>query len=145
ATGKLVHDFPRSEDEPSHSLAFAAGGTALLSGSPYRKVILWETATGKRLRTFRVPPQPVGADSDFLITFSPQGKVAVLVYRHFPDQQPAEVSFWEVARGKQRHPFTLSEGRVRRAAFSSDGKTLVLALDRLNETNPEQQAAPGRS
>jgi WD40 repeat protein len=75
------------------ALAFSPDGKLLASGSADRSIGLWEAATGKELRRFKV------ADGVTAVTFSPDGS------RLMTREANQTVREWDVATGKQLKEF----------------------------------------
>jgi RNA polymerase sigma factor (sigma-70 family) len=105
---------------PIGVVAFAPDGTVLLAGDENGDMRLWDTATGKLLRTFVDPlGHRVGA-----LAFSPDGKWFV--------SGIARLSLWNVAAGTRLdlaadYPFGVHT--VASLAFAPDGKTLAVTAE----------------
>jgi RNA polymerase sigma factor (sigma-70 family) len=101
-------------------VAFAPDGTALISGDEIGELRLWDTATGKLLRTFVDPlHHRIGA-----LAFSPDGKWFA--------SGIARLSLWNVAAGTRAdlaadYPFGVH--CVASLAFAPDGKTLAVTAE----------------
>jgi WD40 repeat protein len=112
------------------TLAYSPDGR-ILAGSCAGKVILWEAATGKRIR--QLPLGAAGWLSRHCLDFSPDGKVLAVAYREFGeglrhDKHRGKISFWQVATGKYLRsvevPLRFSPSDLR---FSPDGKSLAVS------------------
>ena len=104
---------------PVTSIAFGPDGRLLASGGADSIVILWDTATGRQLRTLTGHTAPIAA-----VTFSPDGRWVASA------GQDNVVKLWEAATG--RNLLTLAakkqEGKVpgfTTIAFSPDGRLLA--------------------
>src|SRR5579863_4579034 len=71
------------------SVAWSPDGRMILSGSRDRTLILWDAATGERIRTFEGHDGGVTA-----VAFSPDGKSAL------SGSQDKTVILWEIETGK---------------------------------------------
>jgi WD40 repeat protein len=100
------------------SLTFSRDGSRLLSGSRDKSVKLWETATGRLLRTF------VG-HSDYVtsVAFSPDG-TRLLSGGYIDDKT---VKLWDAASGKLIRTWEAHGSGVEAVAFSPDGTHLLSA------------------
>ena len=108
------------------SIAFSPDEKYLVSGSMDKSVKIWEIATGREIRTFRLD-QPVGK-----VTISPDGKsIAVIEMGGF-------IRLWNMKDGKELQKFSIhiSEklekdvtltGSAQSVAFTPDGKSLIVA------------------
>jgi RNA polymerase sigma factor (sigma-70 family) len=101
-------------------VAFTLDGTALISGDEHGEMRLWDTATGKLLRTFVDPlHHRIGA-----LAVSPDGKWFV--------SGIARLSLWNVADGTRAdvaadYPFGVHT--VASLAFAPDGKILAVTAE----------------
>lgn len=99
----------------SHAaLAFGAGGKLLATGGEEGSIAVWDTATGRRVRTLK------GVDAVGL-AFSPDG--VRLVSLNFSTN--ASISIWDVATGNKREvEFEISAGSdyPQEIVFSPDGQ-----------------------
>ncbi len=106
----------RSASPPVHTVGFGPGNTvlALARGA----VHVWDAATGKEVRTFRVIQDWDAA------AFSPDGRLLAACRR-----------VWDLATGKELYP---TEGRNASVSFSADGRLLVLSWTDY-ERNPAEK------
>jgi WD40 repeat protein len=95
------------------AVAFSPDRQYLLSAT-HQKAVLWEVATGKRVRTLKKHAGWITA-----ISFSSDGRYAV----SGGDDQT--VQLWEVATGRYIHTFTGHSGSINAVALSDDGKRVL--------------------
>jgi RNA polymerase sigma factor (sigma-70 family) len=114
ATGK-VRTVLEGHTELVQSLAFSPDGKRLASASHDKTVKVWDTATGKEVRSFAVTDDRGCAMS---VTFSPDGKTLAVGYAKGPGDEG--VKLMEVATGTE-----VGSLAGFRAAFSPDGKMVA--------------------
>ena len=131
-TAAGAQELPKIEIVPamSHSFSITAGavspdGTRLLSGSGDKTIKLWDTATGRLLRTFQGHMADVSS-----VAFSPDGKL-ILSGARVPDRT---LKLWDAASGKLIRSWEAHTLGVAAAAFSPDGAQLVSGGE--DETRP---------
>jgi WD40 repeat protein/serine/threonine protein kinase len=113
---------PQGHAEEAWNVAFSPDGKILASGSdntkPGDSIKLWDVATGRLLKGWRVSPGGVSS-----LAFSPDGKILASAILQHSDN----LHLWHVATG--RHLATLAghTDRVRAVTFSPDGKILASA------------------
>ena len=95
----------------SRAIAICSDGKTLATGGP-NQIILWDFATGKKLRVLS-GPTPWGLD------FSPDGKTLV------SGSPNHNVILWDVATGMQLRTFHAHTNAVMGVAFSPNGNTLA--------------------
>ncbi|MCI0464808.1 MAG: serine/threonine protein kinase, partial [Gemmataceae bacterium] len=100
------------------SVAFSPDGRRLASASEDRTVKLWETATGKELRTFQGHTGPV-----VNVTFSPEGQ------RLASASSDQTVKLWETATGKELRTLKGQTSRVTSVAFGSGVTSVAFSPD----------------
>ena len=120
------------------AVAFSGDGRFLLSAAIDRSIKLWETATGRELRTIRTGDDSFVLDS---ITFTPDGKAAIL----WPMASPTTV--WDLATGLELEPPYLS-GKASRARqqtfYSGDRRTAFVRSGLDNPSLEVWDVATGR-
>src|SRR5579871_1657664 len=93
-----------------NSVAFSPDGRYVLTGSNDKTARLWETATGKEIRTFR------GHTANVLsVAFSPDGRYVLT------GSGDKTARLWETATGKERRRFQGHAGAMFSVTFSPDG------------------------
>jgi WD40 repeat protein len=148
AAGRELLRFPRS----ALALAFSPDGKTLASAADGQRICLWQTNSGKELRSMRSPERMTTA-----LAFSPDGKLLVSASRwqgkavyvwdphtgkelrrlgaggslslvFSPDSRilatTGRLCLWDPATGKALHQFKVSNRFIARA-FTPDGKALV--------------------
>jgi len=95
-------------------VAFSPDGRHALSGSADKTLILWDLATGQRLRTFTGHTGDVRS-----VAFSRDGSFAL------SGSADHSVILWDVGSGAEIGRFTGHTDRVTSVAFSPDGKSAL--------------------
>jgi WD40 repeat protein len=96
------------------SAALSQDGRNVLSGDNGGTIKLWESATGRLMRTLLGHSGPVQA-----VAFSPDGRSAV------SGSFDRTVKLWELSTGRLVHTFQGHAGMVVHVAFSPDGGSVV--------------------
>jgi WD40 repeat protein len=100
------------------AIAFSADGKSVASAANDGSIVLHDTSTGRRLRSFK--PETTGtASGSGVVAFAPDGRTLAA------SGGPRSVSVWEVATGKRIGQFHLADRDLGHLAFSQDGKTLA--------------------
>lgn len=86
-------------------------------GSFDRRICLWETATGRKVREFRTPAGVVNG-----ISFSPDGRLLAAVFGKV-------LCLWDVPTGKQLWRSPEQDRLLRAVAFFADGKRVATVQD----------------
>jgi RNA polymerase sigma factor (sigma-70 family) len=113
ATGKVTGPAGGGHREAVSSLGLPGDGKTLLTHARGDAVLVWDAATGKRLRRVHVPGGTAEA------ALSPDGAVLAVVA-----EGPA-VALYEPATGKELRKLAVKAHSVSALAFSADGKTLA--------------------
>jgi WD40 repeat protein len=85
-----------------------------------RTIVLWDAATGERVRELRVPHEPIRH-----LAFSPDGKRLAAACALASDQSGAVV--FDVETGRSLLQLGTGQGLVTRVQFSADGKQLYVS------------------
>ena len=111
------------------TLAYSPDGS-ILAGSCAGKIILWEAATGKRIR--QLPIGSAGWLSRHCLDFSPDGKLLAVAHREYGgslihEKFSGKITFWEVTTGKHVRNLEAPGGSPSDLRFSPDGKSLAVS------------------
>jgi WD40 repeat protein len=98
---------------PIWTVSFSPDGKTLASGGVDQTIKLWDTTTGRQLRTL------VATSSVLSIVFSPDGNLIASGY------SGDTIGLWDVATGDLRRTFTGHSEAIISVAFSPDGQTLA--------------------
>jgi WD40 repeat protein len=103
-------------------LEFSPTGRTLLGQDETRTTILWETATGKILRSF--PPADRWPNASWTVSaFSPDGRTLVL------STDNHDVRFLDADTGEERRRWADETDRISEFRFTPDGKMLLVNGD----------------
>jgi RNA polymerase sigma factor (sigma-70 family) len=108
-----------------YALAFSPDDKLLASGSDDGSIKIWNTTTGKEVKTLAAHQEVVS------LVFSPDGKSLASTSHSFkgPDKtEPAAVRLWDVAIWEEKVKLKDNEGTFRRPTFSPDGKVLAASV-----------------
>jgi WD40 repeat protein len=128
ATRRLVATFtapgyPTGDDRNEMTtMAFSPDGRVLAAGDANGVVSLWDVPSGRRVATLTEPTDGYGGAGPGDVVFSPDGKRLVTV------DPKGDAYVWDTANWRRITALTPPEGPggASAAAFSPDGKTLVL-------------------
>jgi WD40 repeat protein/serine/threonine protein kinase len=98
------------------AVAFAPDGRTALSASQDNTLILWDVASGERIRTLTRHTGGVLG-----VAFAPDGKTALSASRD------NTLILWDITNGEAIHTFTGHTSLVNSVAFAPDGKTALSA------------------
>jgi WD40 repeat protein len=113
STGKEVHRL-EGHAAPVMSVAFSSDGSRIASSDAGQTIRIWETATGKLLKSWTTPNQ-TWVNS---VVFSPDGHRLL----SGGDINPRHVRLWDVASGEEIRGFEGHRSFVCSVAMSRDGK-----------------------
>jgi WD40 repeat protein len=124
----------RGHTEGASSLALSHDGKWLVTAGHGGQVKLWETATGREMRSFTghldlINDLCFSDDDQWLVTCSGDGLLKLDEANDRIGLADATVRLWNVTTGRQVRTFTGSNGRTTRVAFSHDGKWLATIGD----------------
>ncbi len=150
-TGQLLWTLPEMNDGVKWSTAvntaaFSPDGKLLATKARYGPIHLWDTGTGKLMRTLTVPFINMDA-----LAFSPDGKTLAGGGYHFPSYS-SEILLWDVASGELerslKHPDNALGTQITTIAFSPNGKLLATGggvgkYEKINEASGRFNARYG--
>jgi WD40 repeat protein len=116
-----------------NSVAFSPDGSQALSGSVDNTIKLWDTASGRLIRTFAGHTRIVNS-----VTFSPDGT------RIISGSFDNTIKLWDTAAGSEIRTFTGHTGNVNSVAFSPDGRQILSGGGYGDNTIKLWDAAAGR-
>jgi RNA polymerase sigma factor (sigma-70 family) len=127
-SGSLRHTLEGHEGG-STSIAFSADGSLLACGDGRGTTHLWETKTGKSVRTFRAASSKAApVANDRLITsvaLSPDGATLVACAATVGNNYTEPVRFWDVQSGQLKKEMPAAAHSARPIALSPDGSILA--------------------
>lgn len=122
ATGRVVRQFSHGADVAS--VAFSPDGQTLATGGWDKKAILWETDTGRKLRSFEGPP-----GGSCIVAFTPDGRSLLtaggLTAKRI-EENTSEALLYDIASGEIVCRFAGHEAPMKHARFSPDGRLLFV-------------------
>ncbi len=117
-TGNIVHAMTGHEQTVWGTLLMADGKRAI-SGAWDQSIRVWDTATGKSMRSFKNVRGMVRC-----LAVSPDGKL--LAAGHFTaEATPGTIRIWDVDKGTEIRSLPGHNMEVTNLSFSKDGKTLL--------------------
>lgn len=143
--GTFVERFPGFEGDAQEVFFTPDGRTVVTVDHRDGKVRLWDFATGKEQRSFRVVRADEAARQHHVwgAVLSPDGKSLAVTYQ--PSGRgifsPFAVRLWDVATGNERHELA-GHFRYVSMAFSPDSRTLVTVSEPLAQFAQEQMNLP---
>jgi WD40 repeat protein len=108
-----------------YALAFSSDGKLLAAGSDDGSIKIWNTTTGKEVKTLAAHQDVVS------LVFSPDGKALASTSHSFklPNKtEPAAVRLWDVATWEEKVKLKDNEGTFHHPTFSPDGKVLAAVV-----------------
>jgi WD40 repeat protein len=112
---------PEHHASPVRSVAFSPDGLLLVTGAWDGKIRVWDTASGKRMKTLWLDPNP-------------EGQVATLTWSHRGNRVAAgggdtKIRIWDVDKALCIQTYTGHSGTVWKAVFSFDEQHIISASD----------------
>lgn len=115
------------ESSGANSVAFSPSGKILVSGHDNGSIVVWDTATGKKLAAlggYQTPMFPSGSPSQGAINsvaFSPDGKLLA------SGSRDSEINIWDTATWQKLRTLKGIDKAVNSVVFNPDGKILASA------------------
>jgi RNA polymerase sigma factor (sigma-70 family) len=110
------------------SIAYAPDGKSLVSTGSDHVARLWDTATGKEIRTFGEQTDRANAFAPsrwvYCVAISPDSKT-LATGDHTPGWALNTIRLWDVETGKETRKIQGHKGGILALAFSANGKTLA--------------------
>jgi WD40 repeat protein len=133
---------PQGHTDDVHKLVFSADGDTLASGGADGTVRVWDTSTGRLLRTL------YGPETELLLcgALSADGKTVASA----PWVFDSTVRVWDVTTGRQLYEFDQARVPVHKGqygvavCFSPDGTTLAVASEQTETINLRHASRGGR-
>src|ERR1051326_5009434 len=136
ATGREVHRI--AGHEFTECFAFSSDGKMLASGGAREiRVRLWDTSTGRELRSLNHPRTTFTYGTTYL-AFAPHGKTLVAFSPTNSGNGPGELRFWDIESGKVHHQW---DNVYQPVLLSPDGKTVVTGTRNPRLTSPDGKRA----
>lgn len=132
---------------PIRRIGLDAANRFLVTGSDDKTVRVWELATGRLLRTLRLPIGPGNEGKVYAVALSPDGRtVAVAGWTGWDWDGTHSISLFERDSGRLRRRLTGLPNVIHHLAYSRDGAFLVATLFgangmRLYRTQDDTQVA----
>jgi WD40 repeat protein len=111
-TGDVVHSFSHSDQVVS--AAFSPDGRFVLTGSWDKTAKLWDSETGKEVRSFVGHKEWVTS-----VAFSPDGRLVLT------GSKDDTARLWDAKTGRETCSFVGHSSEVRSVSFSPDGRTVL--------------------
>lgn len=124
----------RGHSDATYSLALSHDGKWLVTGGTDGQVKVWETATGREMRSFKGHLDEINDlcfsdDGQWLATCSGGALIEIDEAKQMVRLVDATVRLWNVATGCKVRTFGGSSTKTTRVAFSHDGKRLATLGD----------------
>ncbi len=100
------------------SVAFSPDGNFAATGSSDKTVKLWETSTGKEIRSYLGHTHEVR-----FLTFNPDGTLLASIDRDY------HLKIWEVAGSREIHDIFIPDDRILSVVFLPDGKSFIAGTE----------------
>jgi len=110
--------------DPILSIAVSPDGKQIVSGSKDHTLKLWDTDTGREIRTFNGHTDVVGS-----VAFSPDGKYVLSGSgnKNIDESNNCLIKLWDVETGRDIRTYTGHTNAVTSVAFSPNGKIFLSA------------------
>ena len=114
--GELLHDIDIT------SLLFSEKGDTIISVSCDKTIVLWDIASGERIKAFKRCPDGIKA-----VSYSPQGRYVASAYGDSLLMEKTKIKIWDCSTGRVIHTMQGHNSMINSISFSPDEKYIVTA------------------
>jgi WD40 repeat protein len=119
-TGQPLRRLAGHDGKRLNTIKFSQDSERILTSGKDFTARLWDVATGRELRQFKIAGGQDDPFKDTIAALSPDGKIVLTAY-----DLNRTVQLWDAATGQQMYEFKGDAGYIKSAAFSPDGRTIA--------------------